>query len=391
MERKDEWSLVYRISEKLPTSNHNTTNLCETSFRSEKDEVFNSHRAYNITDMVQIVVSSSEGYSMRCVDAANNTLNQRLRNQNSKYLAKKTKIDPNKIQEVDEDTFEVPSETKTDIVYYVNLRLRLCTCPRGQLKGPCKHKSLVSSTFHLPNFDEVPESPEMRANFMYLGTGKQINPQWFSSLQSTGGAVNSLGEKEDDREEGEVVWNERASDEEGEAQVLQPNGKETKSAENKSEQIKALKEKLKKSMEAFRTNLETRIDEDIEGYNTAINIFSKQLNKLEKVKSDSALQKTLCSFGKSLTEPLSQGKRKKLGRIPVQVTARSRRKFKLRGSRMAIMGAPTKSQAVKRQLQVDDDEETVRHKLPKLKKMKTKQTHSLQHAVEKNQRVSKKH
>ena len=129
----------------------------------------------------------------------------------------------------------------------------------------------------------------------------------------------------------------------------------------------------------------------MEGYNTAINIFSKQLNKLEKVKSDSALQKTLCSFGKSLTEPLSQGKRKKLGRIPVQVTARSRRKFKLRGSRMAIMGAPTKSQAVKRQLQVDDDEETVRHKLPKLKKMKTKQTHSLQHAVEKNQRVSKKH
>ena len=90
---------------------------------------------------------------------------------------------------------------------------------------------------------------------MYLGTGKQINAQWFSSLQSTRGAVNSLGEKEDDREEGEVVWNERASDEEGEAQVPQPNGKETKSPENKSEQIKALKEKLNKSMEAFRPTL----------------------------------------------------------------------------------------------------------------------------------------
>ena len=98
MERKEEWSLVHRINEKLPTSNHNTTNLCETSFRREKDDVFNRHRAYNLTDMVQIVVASSEGYSMRCVDAANSTLHQRLKNQKSQYLIQKTKIDPTKIK-----------------------------------------------------------------------------------------------------------------------------------------------------------------------------------------------------------------------------------------------------------------------------------------------------
>jgi hypothetical protein len=161
--------------------------------------------------------------------------------------------------------------------------------------------------------------------------------------------------------------------------------------EGSREESDALKEKLKNSMDAFRTKLEERIDEDVEGYKTAINIFTKQLEKLGKVERDSALQKTLCSFGKSVTEPLSQGKRKKLGRINVQVTARSRRRFKLRGSRMAIMGAPTKSQSLKRQLEVDDDEETVRHKLPTLKKMKPKQTHSLQNDVAKNRRASKKH
>ena len=92
-----------------------------------------------------------------------------------------------------------------------------------------------------------------------------------------------------------------------------------------------------------------------------------------------------------MTAPLSLGKKKKLGLIPVQVTARSRRKFKLRGSRSAIMGAPTKSQAVKRQLESNEDEEIVRHKLPALKKKKTKQHHSLQNDVSLSRRSSKKH
>ena len=391
MERKEEWSLVYRINEKLPTSNHNTTNLVETSFRREKDNVFNRHRAYNLTDMVQTVIDSSEGYSMRCVDAANHTLHQRLKNQNSQYLIKKTKIDPPQIKQVDKESFEVPSETKTDVVYHVNLRLRLCTCPRGQLKGPCKHKSLVSSTFDLPNYDAVPESPEMRASFMYLGTGKHINPEWFCPLKSDIRENCSRGgkEKSGGGEEG-VGLDEGAGQQEcEEGQRSEDN--EVCPNEDNSSQLEALKEKLQNSMETFRAEINLRIEGDIEGYKTAIEVFSRQLEKLGKVKRDSALQKTLCSFGKSVTESLSQGKKKKLGRIPVQVTARSRRTFRLRGSRMAIMGAPTKTQAVKRQLEVDDKDETLRHILPKLKKKKTKQKHSLKTDVEKNQRCSKKH
>ena len=76
LDRKDEWSTLYRIKEHLPTSGHNTTNLCENSFRREKEEIFNRHRAYNLPDMVRIVIESSEGDSMRCVDNANQTLKQ---------------------------------------------------------------------------------------------------------------------------------------------------------------------------------------------------------------------------------------------------------------------------------------------------------------------------
>ena len=78
--RKNEWSLLFRINQRLPTSNQNTTNICETSLRREKEEGFNRYRAYNLTDMVRMIVDSSEGYAMRCVDAANGSLNQRLKN-----------------------------------------------------------------------------------------------------------------------------------------------------------------------------------------------------------------------------------------------------------------------------------------------------------------------
>ena len=55
----------------------------------------------------------------------------------------------------------------------------------GRLKGPCKHKSIVSETQNIPSFDVVPtQNPEMRAIFMYLGTGKKPDPNWFKPLSS---------------------------------------------------------------------------------------------------------------------------------------------------------------------------------------------------------------
>ena len=148
---------------------------------------------------------------------------------------------------------------------------------------------------------------------------------------------------------------------------------------------------MRTALSEFTGKIESRIDHDFHGYKSSINIFTKQLEKLNKVERDSALHKTLCSFGKSVTESLSQGKKKKLGKIPVQVTARSRRVYKLRGSRTAIMGAPTKSQALKRQLNITDEEEIVRHKVQSLKRPKKKQKHSLENDVNLNRRSSKKH
>ena len=88
-------------------------------------------------------------------------------------------------------------------------------------------------------------------------------------------------------------------------------------------------------------------------------------------------------------------KRKKSGMIPVQATAKSRRLFKLRGSRSAIQGRPRLAQRLVVQLAVDDDDldgGEVRHKLPsKKKRLCPSSEHNLNNVVKANRRPSKKH
>ena len=88
-------------------------------------------------------------------------------------------------------------------------------------------------------------------------------------------------------------------------------------------------------------------------------------------------------------------KKKKAGIIPVQATAKSRRLYKMRGSRSSVQGRPRAAQRLSVQLAVDDgelDEGEVRHKLP-TKKMRLcpSSDHNLDNAVEANRRQSKKH
>ena len=89
-------------------------------------------------------------------------------------------------------------------------------------------------------------------------------------------------------------------------------------------------------------------------------------------------------------------KRKKIGLIPVQATARSRRLFKMRGSRSAVQGRPRQATRLVVQMAVGEDDDTdggiVRHKLPnKKKRSHPGSEHSLQAAVKANRKASKKH
>jgi hypothetical protein len=85
-----------------------------------------------------------------------------------------------------------------------------------------------------------------------------------------------------------------------------------------------------------------------------------------------------------------------IGLIPVQATARSRRLFKLSGSRSAVQGRPRLASRLVVQMAVGEDDETeggiVRHKLSnKKKRSHAGSEHSLISAVKANRKASKKH
>ena len=80
----------------------------------------------------------------------------------------------------------------------------------------------------------------------------------------------------------------------------------------------------------------------------------------------------------------------------MQATSRSRRLYKLRGSRNAVQGKPRQATRLAVHIGVGEDDETdggiVRHKLPtKKKRYYPGSDHSLQAAVQANRKASKKH
>ena len=62
-----------------------------------------------------------------------------------------------------------------------------------------------------------------------------------------------------------------------------------------------LRAKLKRALDKLAEKINNRIDYDLSGYNKAVAIFEKTVDKLP-CSVDSALQKSLCSFGKSITQ-----------------------------------------------------------------------------------------
>ena len=90
------------------------------------------------------------------------------------------------------------------------------------------------------------------------------------------------------------------------------------------------KGKLATLLQTMNNMFAERIPHDVEGYEKALKSLESHLKKLPTTK-DSALQKALHTFGEQQTESLRGGKRKKRNSIPVQATARSRRKYKMLG------------------------------------------------------------
>ena len=274
-----------------------------------KDHKFNRTRAFNQRELLEIEADDSSYYAQRCIDVASNTLTSRLVNQRSRFLNRKAiAIDPKQIIREDDGTFTVPSETRKEVFYSVDMELRICSCPDGVLRGPCKHRKLVAQSQNMLSWEA---SPEMRALWMELGTGKKTNLDYFQPL-SDPHIPNCIGDSIS-TEEGEAEDVELAEDQTLDEMNIDneiEDGNENEILQDNSERIKIANEKLDDVLESIRELFKKRIPHNISGYEKALKSIKNHVNRLPMT-NDGALQKALHTFGQIESESLTGGKRKK--------------------------------------------------------------------------------
>ena len=288
--KMEAWSINRRIADHLPTSNQNTNNLVESSFRFVKDIQFNRLKAFNLADMLSLVLDKSEFYSNKCVDAGNNVIKSWLRNCHSRYFIKTPNIDPGKIEQISPTCYLVPSETNEGVSYIVDMKMRTCSCPQGRLCGPCKHKQVLSESRNIPSFDVIPNtSPEMRKMFMFLGTGKMMALDYFLPLDKP-------------PMEEDITTIEINNNEEEVPENVNPQEDMNVDAEvTEIANIDEVKVKLSRVLKKLEDKIGARVGHDVDGYDKSIDILEKTIDRLPST-VDSALQKTLCAFGKTVTQ-----------------------------------------------------------------------------------------
>ena len=411
--RKDEWSLVTRFKNNYSTNNVNTTNYAEVSFRITKENQFGRVKAYSFAELLDIVLDDSAYYVQRCIDIGNNRTSQ-FQNQKSRYLAKKCNIDVSQISEIDNsipNSFLVPSEYNDDKFYEVKMDLRLCECPQGMLRGPCKHKQVVCAQFDIATPDVIPSSDsvtdcKLRAFYHFVATGTMKDMNWYRPL-SHGDELKIPDFDGSDifsfmrvcEEENDQVQPEKTTQDTDD--VLSVNGEtdppsppqyvaydsdgERLTGEDKIQGLskEELIEYFENSVQQFTENVKARIHDDFEYYEKAILNFTKNVQTVQK-STPGMFTKAMYTFTKETHFTAKKGR--KSGRhIGVNNTHKSRRAFKVRGSGSAPKGRPTKLTQPKKR-----SGEPTACVLP-AKVRKTKHPRNLSKAVAANRAAEKKH
>ena len=85
--RKQVWAISVRNEEKLPTHSTNTSNYVEASFRITKDGQFNRTKAFNLVDLLEILLDDSIYYRKRLLDIGNGRMGA-FTNSKSRYVLK---------------------------------------------------------------------------------------------------------------------------------------------------------------------------------------------------------------------------------------------------------------------------------------------------------------
>ena len=390
--RKEAWAISVRSDKKLPTHSTNTSNFVEASFRITKDGQFNRTKAFNLADLLDILLDDSVYYKKRLLDIGNGRMGA-FRNSKSRYLLKKeTKIRGDQIIEMGEFKFLVESEKNQETFYHVDMKSGLCECKAGENRGPCKHKDAITKFYNIAEFSALPNTDvNMRALYHFIAEGTVCNNSWYRKLAQPNELADIITFVEDRNIQtgAESISVKNNMDERNTEEMLHSEGNQLNQERESEEDDKdEILNHFVTAMDSFKSKIVSSYQATLK---KGVKYFTKKLQKLSK-QNDSSLEQSLFSIGKEMSNPKTRGKKKKIGKlIPVQVTAKSRREYKHRGRVVGTQGRRIKDQEKRVQMVVREEEDNVYHTLPRQKKVKNKQIHSLKNAVELNRPGAKKH
>ena len=181
--RKEKWCMHVRISLKLPTNDNETNNLCESSFRVLKDQVFQRIRSYNLPDLTEMLLSDDHSYfKSKLIDVGNGRFSNAVHSRSAHQLSKCSYKEED-IVFICDQMYMVESQTQEETFYMVDMRLNHCDCPAGFNRGTCKHKIAVMKFFNCAELSVIPINDyRSRSFYHFLATEQHQDPSFYREL-----------------------------------------------------------------------------------------------------------------------------------------------------------------------------------------------------------------
>ena len=348
--RSEVWTISARNDQKLPTHSTNTSNYVEASFRLTKDGQFNRTKAYNLLDLLDILLDDSVYYQKRLLDIGNGRFGA-LKNGRSKYLLKECSITAEKISDIGETNLIVESESN-DMFYEVNMVTGFCECQAGNNCGPCKHKQAITKHKGITEFTVLPEiDSNMRAMYHFIAENTVCKSTWYRNLENPD-VIESVEEFVQKRIEAVPIESVQTTHPSNDDENISPN--ESMESEESDDEIDL--ENFVTAMDAFKNKVKQVYNKDMK---KGVKHFTKKLINITKGNMNT-LKQSLFSIGREMSSSKSGVKKKKKGKqIPIQVTAKSRRQYKHRGRGVGILGRRPKDQEKRQQMIITNEGDNV--------------------------------
>ena len=188
MQKKEKWLLCYRNS--LPLRGNNTTNYVEVIFKVLKDTVLDRTMAFNLTQLVDFILSRFDNYIyQRLTDFINGRHSSCLYRHQVMLKAVQKEIENFKVSEgATNGIYEICDKKDNACIYTVDVARGICSCYIGSCGKLCEHAAAVLTSLELSGrtgFNFLGQ--KAKEDIFYVTEGKLPDADWFLPL--TGSAL----------------------------------------------------------------------------------------------------------------------------------------------------------------------------------------------------------